>query len=210
MRFVAPLLALSLTASVAGFAAPLSADTAAQIAVVVTQRMLMETEDGLRLQATLRKLFDARQMELDKKQNDLQRERENLEKQRGVLSPEALGQRAEKWQMEVAQVQQMFSEYSRELQQKQNELMQPIRDRAVEVVRKLATQEGFLMVIDKQVVPYVRTDLDLTERLISAYNAGPSAQGPAAPAGKPAAGKPAAAPAAKPAAAPGPVSKGGN
>jgi outer membrane protein len=197
MRFVAPLLALSLTASVAGFAAPLNADAASQIAVVDIQRVLMETEDGIRLQATLRKLFDARQMELDKKQNDLQKERENLEKQRGVLSQDALAQRAEKWQMEVAQVQQMFSEYSRELQQKQNELMQPIKDRAVDLVKKLATQEGFVMVVEKQVVHYVRTDLDLTERLISTYNSGPSVQAPAA---APAPAKPA---------SPKAVSKGG-
>jgi outer membrane protein len=198
MRLFTPLLALTLTASVAGFAAPLSADTAAQIAVVDTQRAVMETEDGLRMQATLRKLFDARQLELDKRQNDLQKERENLEKQRGVLSQDALAQRAEKWQAEVAQVQQMFSEYSRELQKKQNELMQPILAQALQVVQKLATAEGFVMVIDKQAVPYARADLDLTERLITAYNAGPSAQG---------AGPAAAAPAAKPAASSA-VSKG--
>jgi outer membrane protein len=193
MRFFAPLIALTLTASVAGFAAPIHADAAAQIAVVDTQRAVMETEDGLRMQATLRKVFDVRQLELDKKQNDLQKERENLEKQRGVLSQDALAQRAEKWQIEVAQVQQMFSEYSRELQKKQNELMQPILAQALVVVQKLATQEGFVMVIDKQAVPYARADLDLTERLITAYNAGPSAQAPGAAAPASGAGKPAAA-----------------
>ncbi|HEX2735356.1 MAG TPA: OmpH family outer membrane protein [Polyangiaceae bacterium] len=178
---------LTITASLFAFSARLSAEPASQIAVVDTQRAVMETEDGIRMQATLRKVFDARQLELDKKQNDLQKERENLEKQRGVLAPDVLQQRAEKWQTEVATVQQMFVDYNRELQKKQNELMQPILAQALQVVQKLATAEGYVMVIDKQAVPYVRPDLDLTERLINAYNAGPSvsaAPAPAAPAGK--------------------------
>jgi outer membrane protein len=166
----------------------LSANQTSVIAVVDTQRAITETEDGLRVVATLRKLFDARQLELDKKQNDLQKERDTREKQRGVLGADAFAQRVEKWQVEAATVQQTFVEYNRELQKKQNELMQPILQQALQTVQKLAAAEGYVMVIEKQAVPYVRPDLDLTDRLISAYNAGASAQAPssAAPA-KPAA-----------------------
>ena len=39
-----------------------------RIAVVDTQRAMMETEDGLRLQANLKKIFDSKQKELDRKQ----------------------------------------------------------------------------------------------------------------------------------------------
>ena len=67
-----------------------------KLAVVDTQRVVMETEDGLRAQATLKKLFDNRQLELDRKQNELQKEREAIEKQKSALSPAALAQRTEK------------------------------------------------------------------------------------------------------------------
>jgi outer membrane protein len=172
----------TVAASAVSLAAPvLTADTSAKIAVVDTQRVVMESEDGLRMRATLKKLFDDRQLELDKTQNDLQKERENLEKQRGVLSQDALAQRAEKWQTEVAQVQQRFVEYNQELQKKQNELMQPILATALKVVQDLASKEGYAMVIDKQAVPYARADLDLTERVIAAQNGTPgSASVPAA------------------------------
>jgi len=142
----------------------------APIAVVDTQRAVMESEDGLRMRATLKKVFDERQLEIDKKQNDLQAEREQLEKQRQVLSKQELAQRAEKWQLEVAQVQQMFVEYNQELQAKQNELMQPILERALTIVEDIAKREGYVMVIDKQAVPYARADLDLTDAVIKAYN----------------------------------------
>lgn len=167
-----------------------------KIAVVDSQRAVVETEDGLRMQATLKKIFDERQRELDQKQNELQKERAELEKQRATMKPETFAARAEKWQIEAQTVQQMFMEYNRELQRKQNELMQPILTQAMTVVQRIAKAEGFSMVIDKQAVPYVQAEYDLTDKVIKAYNDG----GSAVPAAKqPAlAPKPATAPAAAP------------
>ena len=143
-----------------------------KVAVVDTQRAVMETEDGLRAQATLKKMFDSRQRELDKKQNDLQKERDDIEKQRDVLSKTALAKRVEKWQRDMIQLQTVFVEYNKELQKKQSELTQPIFQKAMGLIRRLATQEGYDMVVDKQAVPYSRSDLDLTDRIITLYNQG--------------------------------------
>lgn len=149
-----------------------------KVAVVDTQRAIMETEDGLRMQATLKKLFDSKQRELDQKQNQLEQERADIEKQKSALSQEALQRRAEKWQREMMALQQVFVEYNKELQKKQNELTQPIFTKAMGLIRRLATQEGFDVIIDKQAVPYVRSDLDVTDRVITLYNGG-SAPAPA-------------------------------
>ena len=152
-----------------------------RIAVVDTQRAIMETEDGLRAQATLKKLFDNRQRELDKKQDDLQKERVDIDKQKDVLSKAALTKRIDKWQQEMVQLQQVFVEYNKELQKKQNELTQPIFQKAMGLIRRLATQGAFDLIVDKQAVPYVRSDLDVTDRLITLYNQGVAPE-PAAPA----------------------------
>jgi outer membrane protein len=164
-----------------------------RVAVVDTQRAVMETEDGLRAQATLKKLFDKRQRELDQKQKDLQKEREELEKNRDKLATEAMQKRAETWQREMAQVQAVFVEYNKELQQKQNELTSPIVQKAVGIIRRLATQEGYDMVLERQAATYFRSDLDLTDKVITLYNrdngGAPKADKPAAAA--PAAAKPA-------------------
>ncbi len=167
---------------------------AGKIAVVDTQRAIMETEDGLRAQATLKKLFDKRQRELDRKQEELQKEREDIEKQRDVLSKNALSKRVEKWQREMMQLQTVFVDYNKELQKKQNELTSPVFTKLMGVIRRMATNEGYDMVVDKQAVPYVRSDLDLTDRLITLYNQGGGAEvKPVAPSKAPAK-----APAAKP------------
>ena len=143
-----------------------------KIAVVDTQRAIMETEDGLRAQATLKKVFDNKQRELDKKQEDLQKEREDIEKQRDVLSKTALAKRVDKWQREMMALQGVFVDYNKELQKKQGELTQPIVQKIMGAIRRLATQDGLDLVLDKQAAPYVRSDLDVTDRIITLYNQG--------------------------------------
>ena len=161
---------LALVLGVSFVAAPAAAQM--KVAVVDTQRAVMETEDGLRMQATLKKVFDSRQRELDKKQEDLQKERDDIEKQRDVLSKTALAKRVEKWQREMANLQTVFVEYNKELQKKQSELTGPIFQKAMGIIRRLATQDGYDVVVDKQAVPYVRSDLDLTDKVIQLYNQG--------------------------------------
>jgi outer membrane protein len=153
-------------------AAPSRALAEQKIAVVDTQRAVLETEEGMRAQATLKKLFDSKQRELDKKQEDLQKEREDIEKQRSVLSAEAWQKRVETWQRDMAQLQSVFVDYNKDLQKKQGELTEPIFRRTVGIIKRLASTEGYDMVVDKQAVPYVRGDLDLTDKVIQLANSG--------------------------------------
>ena len=75
-----------------GSSPPAASAQSLKFAVVDVQRAVMETEDGLRAQATLKKFFDKRQQELDAKQNELQKQREEIEKQSKVLSQQALAE----------------------------------------------------------------------------------------------------------------------
>ncbi|HVW25934.1 MAG TPA: OmpH family outer membrane protein [Polyangiaceae bacterium] len=167
-----------------------------KIAVVDTQRAVMETEDGLRAQAALKKHFDKRQRDLDDKQVALQKEREDIEKQKDVLSKQALQARVDKWQKEMAELQTVFVDYNKELQKKQGEMTQPIFQKTMSIIRRIATQNGYDLVVDKQAVPYHRSDLDLTDRVITEYNQ--TAETAPAASGKPASTPPAPAAAKKP------------
>jgi outer membrane protein len=167
-----------------------SARAEMRVAVVDVQRAVMQTEDGLRAQANLKKLFDSRQQELDRKQKDMQKEKDDIEKQAKVLSKEALATRADAWQKKMMELQQVFMEYNKELEKKQKEITDPIFERVMGIVKRLASTENFDLVIDKNTVAYVRTDLDLTDRCIQIYNSGgavsvPPGPGGAAPAPQP-------------------------
>jgi outer membrane protein len=133
---------------------------------------MLQTEDGIRAQATLKKLFDKRQQDLDAKQARLKKVKQDIERQSKVLSREALARRMETWQREMLLFESVFLDYNKELQKKQGELTEPILQKMLAILSGLAQKNGFDLVIDKSAAPYARPDLDLTDRLVAAYNAG--------------------------------------
>jgi len=157
-----------------------------RVAVIDVQRAVMQTEDGLRAQANLKKLFDSRQQELNRKQIELGKQKEEIEKQSKVLSKEALTKRVDDWQKQMSDLQSVFMEYNKELEKKQKEITDPIFEKVLMIVKRLATTENYDLVVDKNTVAYVRGDLDLTDKCIQIYNSGgasvqpaPAAPGPA-------------------------------
>ena len=174
---LAPLAALAVFC----FASTALAET--KLAVVDVQRAVMENEEGLRAQAQLKKYFDKKQQELDGRQSELAKEKEDIEKQVKVLPQAQLQKRMEDWQKKASELQAVFVEYNKELQKKQSEMTQPIYGKVVALLRRIATQEGYDAILEKQAVPYMRSDLDLTDKIIQLYNGGgAAADKPAAPA----------------------------
>ncbi len=156
-----------------------------RVAVIDTQRVVMQTEDGLRAQATLKKLFENRQNELNRKQAELQKQKDDIEKQSKVLSKDALQKRVDDWQKQMSELQAIFVDYNKELEKKQKELTDPIFEKVLSIVKRLATTENYDLVMDKATVAYVRTDLDLTDKCIQIYNSGGAPASTPAPAPAP-------------------------
>jgi outer membrane protein len=171
------LLFLSITSALL-LAAPL-ASAQMKIAVVDMQRAVMETEDGLRMQATIKKLFDRRQNELNARQDELKRARDDMEKQAKVLSKDALDRRRAEWEQSMGELQALFVEFNKELQKEESKHTQPIITRVQSVLRQLAAQDGYDAILERNAVPYARTDLDITDRVIQRYNAGGASPAPA-------------------------------
>lgn len=155
-----------------------------KVGVIDVQRAVASTEDGLRAQATLKKLFDSRQQELNKKQTDLQRQREDIDKQAKVLPKDALTKRIDDWQKQMMDLQAVFLEYNKELEKKQKELTDPVFEKILQIVKRIATSENIDVVLDKATTAYVRTDLDLTDKAIQMYNSGGGGSAPVGPSPK--------------------------
>ena len=169
-RFVTALLSSALALAFFLFAGAAGAQQ--KVAVVDVQRAVASTEDGLRAQAMLKKMFDSKQQELNKKQTDLQRQREDIDKQAKVLPKDALEKRIGEWQKQMMDLQQIFVEYNKELEKKQKELTDPVFEKIMQIIKRLATTDNIDLVVDKATVAYVRGDLDLTDRCIQMYNSG--------------------------------------
>ncbi len=151
---------------------PAPAGGGPRLAIIDMQRAVVETEDGLRVQAALRKYIDRRQSELNARQEELMRKKEDLDKQSKVLSKEALQRAGEDWQRQALELQSVLNASNQELQRRQSDVMAPVYNRVAGLVRKIARREGFDLIVERQAVPYVRAELDLTDRVILLYNAG--------------------------------------
>jgi len=180
---VRPLLAAALAALVSLFGASASAQM--KMAVVDVQRAVMQSEDGLRAQATLKKVFDSRQQELNKRQTDLQKQKEEIDKQKTVLSQAALQKKVDDWQKEMVELQQTFVEYNKELEKKQKELTDPIFERVLGAIKRIAGTDGYDLIVDRATVAFARGDLDLTDRVIQISNGSSTGPAPAPGAGAP-------------------------
>ena len=202
-RSLGPLFAALLAGGALCLTAAPAAAEPAKLAVIDVRRAMLETEEGLRVQATLKKLFDARQGELEQKRRSIQTDKETLEKdaQAGKIPQKDLQKRAEKLQQTFAEYQQAELEVNREMQKREVELTGPIQARLYDVIRRIASTDGYEMILDKPAVPYFRGDLELTDKAIQLYNSGQPAA-PVAPAVKPGAAPKAGSAPAKPADAP--------
>ena len=161
-----------LAAAVAAFVALFGRTASAQmkVAVVDVQRAVMQSEDGLRAQSLLKKVFDSRQQELNKKQADLQKQKEDIDKQSRVLSQAALQKKVDDWQKQMVELQTTFVEYNKELEKKQKELTDPIFERVMAAVKRIAGSEAYDLIVDRATVAFARSDLDLTDRVIQMAN----------------------------------------
>jgi outer membrane protein len=170
-------------------AAPAQATT--RVAVIDTRRVIIETEEGLRVQANLRKLFESRQVDLSTKEKQLQAEYEDLVKEEKAKGKNAdLERRKGDWKQKYGALQQTLLDYQKEMQRKEGELTGPMLQKVGTIVKGLATKDGIDVVIEKQAAAYYRNELDITDRVIQVYNAGDTGpkttKDPKAPAQKPA------------------------
>ncbi len=150
-----------------------------RIAVVDMQRALLETNEGRRAKAQLKKLFEARQEQLNARQETLKRMLEDIQKQKNVVAREALEKRMNEYQAEFVKLQQSYNEYQQELAQKEAELTKGILVNLQGVVAHIGDSGEYDAIFDQGAVVWSRTQYDITGQVIREYNTAHPAAAPA-------------------------------
>jgi outer membrane protein len=157
----------------------------------------METEEGRKARADLKRVFEAKQKELDEQQTELKKSMEDLEKKRTLLPADKVKQIEGDIQGRLQKVQQTYMRHQQDLSTKEQEATGKIFERMQRIIAKISVAENFTMVFDRTQAGliFAKPHLDLTNEVIRRYNSGEGKEAPsaAAKAGIP---KPAPAPAA--------------
>jgi outer membrane protein len=141
-----------------------------RVAVVDTQRALLETDQGRHAKTQLKTLFQKRQVDLDARQSALKRMRDDIEAQKSTMDRATLQRRMEEYQKQFVDFEQNFLQYQQELAQREAELTKQIYVNLEGVIRQLGQQENLTAIFDQSGVVWAPQHLDLTDRVVQAYN----------------------------------------
>lgn len=154
----------------AASAAPIKAIE--KIAVVEVQRCISETAEGIKAKKDLESAFTKSQAKLDRKTKDLQKKVEDLQAKAAMLSQEELQRRQAELMEKEAELQQLYAQLQEELGTKEALLTEKIYKKVADIVKDIAKEEGLQVVLvrSEATVLYVNPKLDLTNRVIVAYD----------------------------------------
>jgi outer membrane protein len=158
-----------------------------KIGYVNLQQAVSEVDEGKAARDTLKKEFDAKQKTLDDKQNELKRMKDDLDKQMVVMSDEAKREKAVEFERKVNEMQQLYVQMQKDLQEREREMMKVIFDKMEAVIKDIATAEGYGYVFEQQnaglmVAP---PQANMTQELVRRYNVKYKAGAPAKKAATP-------------------------
>ena len=141
-----------------------------KVGVLDLQRIMIESNEGKKVDESLKAKHSEMQKELDKQQQELVDMQKDIEKQSLMLSMDAKEDKQrefEKKKRELAYLAQDMNEKMNKFRTEvQNELLKLI----VGVVEKIAENKKFDMITERRTLLYYSKDLDITSEVIEELN----------------------------------------
>jgi len=186
-----PISSLALAQGPAATPAPASGPAASKIGIVNIQDAIANTNEGKKEFDALQARFTPKQTELKGLNDELEGLKKSFEAQRDKLSPEASASQAKTIENKQKILQRNYEDAQAEFQQAEQEVVNRIGSKMLNVLEKYAKANGYSMVLDvsnpQTPVLWASQGTIITKELVEAYNA---ESGVAAPPAKPAAANP--------------------
>ena len=152
-----------------------------KIGYVDVARAVQEVEEGKQARTRLKAELDQKRANLDQKRASLEKMKADYDKQAPVLSDAEKQKRQQDLQKAFIEAQNEAGQMQEELSGKEQEAMQNISKRLIQVVAEVSDKESFTFVLDKAALLYAPAASDVTNEVVRRYN---ERFGGGAPAGK--------------------------
>jgi|SRR5581483_10341672 len=139
-----------------------------KVAVVSMQGALLQTAELKKAQADLEAKYRPRQQQIEQLQKDIQDLQTKL--QTGKLNADGQADITAQGQRKQRELQRMDQDLREDVDRDRNAILRNAGQKMAEVVRKLAEQHGFDVVIDSTNTLYVKPASDLTKEAAAAYD----------------------------------------
>jgi outer membrane protein len=149
-------------------AAAASAQT--KVAIINVQRAVLESAEIQKAQAAMEAKYKPRQQELEKIQKDLQGIQQQLQAGAGKLTPQAEADLTAQGQRKQRDLQRLTDDLQGDVNAERTDILGKSSQKMGEVVKKLAEEKGYDVVVDSQYTWYFKPALDITAEALAAYN----------------------------------------
>ena len=140
-----------------------------RVGFVNTDRIFREANTAKAAQAKLEQEFSKREKELNDLGNSLKGLSDKFEREAPTLSETQRAQRQKQLLDQDRDFQRKRREFQEDLNARKNEELQQVLDRANRVVRQVAEQEKYDLILQEAV--YINPKHDITDKVIKALNA---------------------------------------
>lgn len=144
-----------------------------KIGFVNTERIFREAAPAVRAQKKLEKEFEKRDQELQRLAKQLQAMQENLDKNSVTLSESDRRNKEREFADNNREFQRKQREFREDLNQRRNEELASVLERANKSIKSIAEAEKFDIIFQEAV--YASPRIDITEKVIKALSDAPAA-----------------------------------
>ena len=144
-----------------------------KIGYVDLQRALNESEAGKAAKERFKVQVDRLQVDLKKKKDQLDSLKEQLEKKTSVMKEDEARNMQKDYEKKLRDFERSYKDSQGELQQKDNELTVELLKELQGVIEQFGKEGGYSIILEQSSssVLYGSPELDLTEQIITRYNA---------------------------------------
>jgi outer membrane protein len=161
---------VTLTSAVAlALAAPVAQSQELKIGYVNSDRVLRDAAPAKAAQAKLEAEFGKREKELNDSANKVKTAADKLDKDAPTLSETERGRRQRELVEQDRDIQRKRREFQEDLNQRKNEELAAVVERANKVIKQIYEQEKYDLVLQDAV--FASTRVDITDKVIKLLNA---------------------------------------
>lgn len=143
-----------------------------KVAVVDIQRALTSVKEGKKAKRKMEREVKGRQKEFDEMQKELKALKDELEQKGPLMKEDVRRRKIQEYQRKLMELQQYYLDNQKKLTDMEARLTKPILDRFHAILTDIGKKEGYTLILERSAVIYFNEAVDLTDRLISDFNAG--------------------------------------
>ncbi|MFQ5827985.1 MAG: OmpH family outer membrane protein [Candidatus Methylomirabilia bacterium] len=163
---------IALAAAVPLLCSAAAAQPRARIGFVDFQRILARSSAGVAAREQIERERAAMQKQMDKKSREIGKLQEGLIRKGPLLSAEVRKEKQDALERKVRDFRRMRNDYQKELEKKDQELLQKVLAGVTGVVERFGKEHGYLIIVEKRSggVVFGAAEADITDEIIKAYD----------------------------------------